>query len=224
MSGNTDESVPHTTSENLIRGGPPVPDTRKAGAGSLANELSVRLWEERRHVESLHSVLEANTRKVQHRDAAQGALRVREIYIELQIAGLARYVAAQSLAEEWNVEGGSTLQQLICIAHVEPWAYIFWLHLEALREAVGRIEKFWAETCFSSDRGAHSSPAAETPIRMDIGSEKPRELRKSSDAVGRHNGSGPASSAPIPRALRDFISEHGHMAADEPSQGLVTGR
>jgi hypothetical protein len=46
-------------------------------------------------------------------EAEQGELRGREINIELQIAGLARYVVAQSLAEKWNVEEGSTRQQLI---------------------------------------------------------------------------------------------------------------
>jgi len=59
MNGIKAGSVPRTTSENLFRGGFPVPNSRKAGAGSLANELSVRLWEERRHLESLHSVVEA---------------------------------------------------------------------------------------------------------------------------------------------------------------------
>ncbi|GAA2130750.1 hypothetical protein GCM10009825_11960 [Arthrobacter humicola] len=141
MNGIKVGSVPRTTSENLFRGGFPVPNSRKAGVGSLANELSVRLWEERRHLESLHSVVEAE----------QGALRGREIYIELQIAGLARCVVAQSLAEKWIVEGGSTLQQLIRTAHVEPWACIFRLHLEALQGAVGRIEERWAETCLRRD-------------------------------------------------------------------------
>lgn len=209
MNGNTHWSVPRATPENIFRVGPPVPNAHKARAGSLVNELSVRLWEERRHLESLHSVLDANIRKVMlyPRDAGQGQLQVREIYTELQIAGLARCMAAQTLAEEWNLKEGPSLQQLICAAPVEPWAYIFSLHLEAFQETVGRIEQLWAELCFPPIRVARSSAAAEAQARVDIASEKPQELRKSSKAAGRHNCISPASSAPIPRALRDFISE-----------------
>ncbi|MFH5879333.1 hypothetical protein [Arthrobacter sp. NA-172] len=181
-----------------------VPGSRP---GDHANDLSIRIWEERGHLGSLLSALEAAAGPTHpFRSGLETPEELQQIRADLQFAGLARDIAAQELAETWNLSDHPTLPDLIHAAPAEPWPLIFSQHLEALEDLVARIDDLWSEL------GRTPPPAQTTRTQQNA----PAKPETPTPGAGETSGTDARVSddrtiaVPITNALRGFINKPGN--------------
>lgn len=119
---------------------PPGPASHTAhGRADLANELSVALWEERRHLTELLCLLNEAASEADGPSDATVSSSIEHKMQDVRTAGLARALAAHALALKWGASEDPTLPEMIRHASAEPWDFIFSSHLDSMADLIGQI-------------------------------------------------------------------------------------
>ena len=107
-----------------------------------SNELSMQLWRERELLELLLFKLEEEQLLLaagRSRWIQFASREIEQVIERLRVAGMARVIEAESVAEEWGAPEQSTLRDLIERAPEGPWREVFSEHLRALTQLTAEI-------------------------------------------------------------------------------------